>query len=313
MKKRVVVLGGLILIPILMLAACGGGTTPESTSSVGLSEDHGDALSITAQLALGSLQLEDTDSAIDETQAAELLPLWQAYQSLSTSDKTADAEISAIVKQLQGAMSADQIEAISAMQLTNEDANTWMQEAGGGFGGGSLFGGGKTEGGDGESTPLDDGRIPGSGAGRGQGGGSIPGTAAQTDPDARSTRLAEMGGDAEGFAEMRLEQAMTSTLIRSLQIKTGELDEDDLQARGFVGTAWNVIVESTGIPAETLQAELEQGSTLADAIVAHGGDLESVNAALIEALSQMETEQDQDVGLFVENMLYGTSDPSSDG
>ena len=127
MKKVTLGIGGLTLV--LLLVACGAssevGNAP-TTESVALSEAYEDALPLPAQLALGSLQLEETDLAINKAQADQLLPLWQAYQTLSVGDKTAEAELSALVKQIQGAMSAEQIATIAEMRLTTENATELM-------------------------------------------------------------------------------------------------------------------------------------------------------------------------------------------
>lgn len=109
----------------LPLAACTGAseTTTQSASSSG-------DLPLASQLALGILKLEETSYPIDKTQAAELLPLWKALRALSTSDTTAPQEIEALVKQIQNSLSAEQINAITTMNLTNEDIMTYMQAQG---------------------------------------------------------------------------------------------------------------------------------------------------------------------------------------
>jgi hypothetical protein len=54
-------------------------------------------------------------------QAAELLPLWQTLQVLSESDTAADQEMEALTTQVQETMTAEQRQAITAMNLTRED------------------------------------------------------------------------------------------------------------------------------------------------------------------------------------------------
>jgi len=83
-----------------------------------------------SQLALGTLKLEGTANAVTPEQASALLPLWQAVQSGGLQNET---ETAAVLKQIQGAMSAEQMAAIEAMQLSVEDLGTWMQEQGEGF------------------------------------------------------------------------------------------------------------------------------------------------------------------------------------
>ena len=85
-----------------------------------LNDDYADALPVMTQLAAGTLQLESSDTAVDETLAAEILPLWQAAQSLSNSDTAADIEIEAVLNQIQDAMQPAQVAAIAEMKLTSD-------------------------------------------------------------------------------------------------------------------------------------------------------------------------------------------------
>ena len=126
---------------ILALVGCGSSTAQNSNSPGGaeagavqpaasaadsqpagsatLGEDYKDALPIVAQLTLGSLKLDTGDSSIgsgqdlsiDAVEAGKLLPLWQAYQSLGNSDNTAEAELSALVSQIQDTMRPEQVQA----------------------------------------------------------------------------------------------------------------------------------------------------------------------------------------------------------
>ncbi len=124
-----------------MLAGCGGGAsssaTPESGSvpvatagvytSAALVTSYENALPANSQLALGTLRLEGTKDAVTPAQAKTLLPLWQAIQNgvLQT-----DAETNAVLKQIEGTMTAEQLAAIAAMQLTAEDVTAYAQENG---------------------------------------------------------------------------------------------------------------------------------------------------------------------------------------
>ncbi len=300
MKKSAVVLVSLMMI--FALAACGG-TAEESepVEEMGLNEAYSDALPISSQLSLGSLQLETTELAIDEEQAANLLPLWQAFQSLSASDTAAEAELEAVLDQIERGMSDEQIEAIAAMELTAEDITTLTEELGlrmgrGGFGGsqegeepgsgGGMFGGGRPAGGEG---------LPGE---------SIPGG----DADARATRLAEMGGNPEDMRARSLNQAMVGALVRSLQVKTGELEPAEgvagwNQGRQTFTWALEIVSDSSGIPVETLQAETAEGTSLAEIVTAHDGDLAAVEAALTEAFKDLPAAGNQDVEQRVSELL----------
>ena len=161
--KKVKFLGVLVSLT-LILVACGGADSAANTATTALNENYPDALSIQTQLTLGILKLEETDLAVESTQAAELLTLWQAIRSLSSSDITAEGEIEAIVNQILDTMSSEQLEAIAAMELTQEGILELTQELG------IARGGDWTGEGDPRSS-APDGMVPGSGPGGGLGGG----------------------------------------------------------------------------------------------------------------------------------------------
>lgn len=137
MKKYISIISLFTLI--FVLAACGGTDTttetntsaPSDTASVGtLNEDFEDALTIKNQLLLGTIRLEDTDMAIDAAQSAQLVPLWTAMQSLTLSGTAADEEITALQNQIMDLMTDAQVQAITTMQLTNEDSRNYYVEIG---------------------------------------------------------------------------------------------------------------------------------------------------------------------------------------
>ena len=96
-------------------------------TSQALDASYEGALPASSQLALGIFELEDTENAVRPEQAATLLPLWQAIQGGSLQS---DAETNAVLKQIEGVMTAEQLAAIAAMQLSVEDLGTWMREQG---------------------------------------------------------------------------------------------------------------------------------------------------------------------------------------
>jgi len=73
------------------------------------------------ELALGTLRLEGTSQAVDSQSAAQLLPLWQLMDELSTNSAAAPQEISAVVGQIRATMTTEQIGAIDDMQLSAAD------------------------------------------------------------------------------------------------------------------------------------------------------------------------------------------------
>ena len=189
--KKVKFLGVLVSLT-LILVACGGADGAANTATTALNEDYPNALTIQTQLTLGTLKLEETDLAVDSAQATELLTLWQAIRSLSSSDITAEGEIEAIVNQILDTMSPEQLEAIAAMELTQEGILELTQELG------IARGGDWTGEGDPRSSAPDD-MVPGSGGGPGGGMGGGPGGGG----------FGELGGDLdpEQIATLQAERA----------------------------------------------------------------------------------------------------------
>jgi hypothetical protein len=122
----------LLVATVVALAGCGGAeATPAAGESIGqtytsavLDTSYEGALGVSNQLVLGTLELEETESAITPEQAKSLLPLWRALQG----GVTAQAEVNAVLKQIEGTMTQEQLQAIAGLQLTNEDMQAWMQE-----------------------------------------------------------------------------------------------------------------------------------------------------------------------------------------
>ena len=322
MKKVMILL--VVVLAILALSACGGSTEPAASGAnagaanevqttvlenVRLSDGYADALLVQTQLALGTLQLEDTDLAIDETLAAELLPLWRAVQSLGNSDTAAEAEVQAVINQIQDTMAPEQIAAITGMQLTEESLSSMIEDgtlALGGFGRGSA----------GEGTDSGGGFIRGGGLpGDGPGGG-IPGSGpggggfANLSEDDIATRQAKFAEG--GFAGFQ-DRALTGAVVRLLEVKTGELDETELQAGGRFNP-FVIASETMGISVEALQDAMADGATLGEAITALGGDLEAVKAALSDVYSELPDSEGQDVGQLIDDSLNRSlAFPSGEG
>ncbi len=128
-------IGFVLVLVVGMLVGCGAGeTAPESADGDGgetytsatLDTSYDGALAASSQLVLGTLKLEETANAVTSEQAATLLPLWQALRG----GVTAQAEVNAVLKQIEGTMTQEQLAAIAAMQLTQEDLRAWMEEQG---------------------------------------------------------------------------------------------------------------------------------------------------------------------------------------
>lgn len=159
------ILAFLMLITT-MLPGCGGAEgAPSSDTSSGSESDivasgTDEGLDDAVQLALGTLALEETEHAVTPDQAETLLPLWRALQG----GVTAEDEIAAVLKGIEGAMSQDQLAVIADLELTQEDLEAWMTKEGldarPGFAGGE----GEEEGGAGRRGELGEGGMPGGGA-----------------------------------------------------------------------------------------------------------------------------------------------------
>jgi len=119
------------LIMALLLTACG--SRPETIireQPADQFDPSSQELGLSTQLTLGVLRLEETDHAITSEQAADMLPLWQVFKSLSTSDNAAQEEMDAILEQIKETMTSEQLAAIEDMTLTREDIATVVQDLG---------------------------------------------------------------------------------------------------------------------------------------------------------------------------------------
>ena len=213
MKKT---LFALILILALALTACGGTATETASAGAGgLNADYENALSVQLQLSVGTFNLEGTDLAVDAEQAADLVPLWQVLNGLNESGTAAPEEIDALVVQIEETMTAEQIEAIAAMQLTRESMGAIMQEYALSMG----MGGGETP---------PEGFTPG----QGRGGSDVPGlssggpggsSSTGMTPEQMATAQAERGKTGEDAANSmmnsRLSRVVVDGLITLLQSK----------------------------------------------------------------------------------------------
>lgn len=141
MERGNLIAGRLALLAVMAVAVSAAGcSTPAATptpaaaatgseltfkSSV-LVDDYENALPVTGQLVLGTLRLEDTPQKMSKEQAAKLLPFWQMLNSTSGIQDAAEA--SAVLRQVEAAMTAEQLQAIKAMKLTMDDMMAWAQE-----------------------------------------------------------------------------------------------------------------------------------------------------------------------------------------
>lgn len=148
MFKRITL---LTLIALIALSACSSApaapaasTTAQDTyTSANLDTSYEGALSARNQLALGMLQLDATANAITPEQAKSLLTLWQALRGTTQSGASAQAEVSALLGQIEGALTAQQLATIKDLKLTQTAFQQWAAANGitMGAGGGQPGGG----------------------------------------------------------------------------------------------------------------------------------------------------------------------------
>ncbi|MEM7114611.1 MAG: hypothetical protein AAF614_19395 [Chloroflexota bacterium] len=299
MKKYLLFMVAVLLVGV----ACRATVAGEGDGATALDENGrlsatfaDDALAVQAQLEIGTLQLEETDLAVDEALASELLPLWRAVQSLGQSETTAEAEITAVVSQIQDAMSVEQIKAIAAMQLTEETVATMRENGelaagrgfGGRLGGGQREGGGQGEGGGGQRGQggFGGGGQGGGGQGGGFGGGRLGG--GDLSEEDIATRRAQFGA---GGGRLGGNRGFTGAVIRLLENKTGEAPE---RGRIPFQVVMEVVTEATGLTREELGEQTDAGATLAEVIEANGGDVAAIRATIIETLSESSNGQGVD-------------------
>ena len=164
MKKLTLI---LLTIIALTLTACGALDSTEAATT-SQTESTAQTLSGPTLLILGTLKLDGTEQAVTVEQAAELLPLWQVYSELISSDTAAQAEIDALEKQIEETMTDEQMKAITAMNLTPQDSFAVMQEMG------LSMGRGQSSSNSGGSSNFTPGQGMGPGGGMGAGGGAPP-------------------------------------------------------------------------------------------------------------------------------------------
>jgi hypothetical protein len=136
----------IIALPLtlaLIVSACAANATPAPASggdayaSPNLDSAYDEALPARNQLALGTLELDGTPNGVTPQQAATLLPLWQALLSTQKSGAAAQAEVSALLAQVEGTLTPGQLAAINEMQLTQTDLQEWAAAHGVALGSGT--------------------------------------------------------------------------------------------------------------------------------------------------------------------------------
>lgn len=301
------IIGALIACSTSRDTKSSGGSEEQVSSKaserIRLRDDFDGALSVQSQLAVGTLLLEDTELAVDETQAADLLPLWRAAQSLMSSDTAAALEIEAVYNQIQDTMTSEQISTIAEMELTEEALATMLEEGELFFDRGG-FAGGRGEGDDDQFTPPEGGfpgrpggGIPGGGPGEGPGGGFPEGM----NPEAMATRQARFAEDGGGSFQDR---ALTMLVIRTLERKIGEVSEEDRPIRALE-VIIGVIAEETDLSQEEIRAQTAEGVPLTEIIENNGGDLQEAHNSWVDALRELPNAADMDLEQLASELCGG--------
>lgn len=176
----------------LVLGGCGGGApaagqpVAATPSASGLDTGYEGALPLRNQLLLGTLRLDESDQPLSVAQAAALLPLWQGLRGAMNSGASAQAEIDALLRQIESNLTAGQLATIRGWKLSQTDLRAWASSQG---------------------------LAVGAGAG---GGAGMPGSGQSLSPEARATRQAERGGAGESSG---LSRALIDAVIALLESK----------------------------------------------------------------------------------------------
>ena len=136
----------LVALPmVIVLGACAGIQIPglsakpaQAAQNPAAANFNPSTMPLEQKLAIGTLELEGTPQAVTAKEATDLLPLWQAVKSLSADTNTAPTEITAVYKQIEGAMTPDQTQAIQKLTWTQQDIQALMTKYGVTFGNGQA-------------------------------------------------------------------------------------------------------------------------------------------------------------------------------
>jgi hypothetical protein len=233
-KKFILPLAAVVVLLAIVLVACGAKTTAATTNAgSGAAAPNGtpaarnfnQPLPLAESLVIGTLKLQGTSNALDAQTAAALIPLWQAYAQLTGSNTAAQAEIDAVVSQIQTTMTPAQLQAITAMKLTRQDMLTEMSTLGLSNGGDNGTPGfrltPRAGGSDGPGGPGGGAGGAGGFAFGGGGGGGFPGGGGDgVNGSARTTPNATQQALRAQFAN-RISKPLMNALIAFLQKTAG--------------------------------------------------------------------------------------------
>jgi hypothetical protein len=150
-----------LILFTLILTACASSTGTTGAAPRGSSTPV--KLPAQTKLILGTIKLEETDSAVTAEQAKNLLPMFYVLQELNDSGSAAQEEIDGLVNQIQQTLTEPQIQAIDDMSLSMQDVFT-LTQANSGDSSSSGTSSTTSVGGGGMSGPPDMGGMPGGGS-----------------------------------------------------------------------------------------------------------------------------------------------------
>ena len=170
----------LVLVVVVLAGCAGGEATPapavtgnDTYVSAALGTDYEDALTVRNQLALGILSIGGMENGVTPEQAAPLLPLWQALRGTMRSGAAATAEVDALLTQIEEMLTPEQLDAIGALRLTQDDLRVWAESQGIALGAGAGAGGGMGGGADQALSPEERATRQAENSGGGAGGGGL--------------------------------------------------------------------------------------------------------------------------------------------
>lgn len=202
---------GLLFVVVMLLTACGtADKVVDEVDTIGeqraeLQGDYENALSPALQLVVGTLMLEETDLALDAEMATTLIPYWKLYTTLTESDSTALEELDALVNEIEGLMTIDQINYIVGLELTQESMLTIIEELG-------IMEDLRTGEGDGTGANRPEGMPEGTRPGGGQGRSGAEGV----DPELMATMQASRAEEG-GAGTNRMIKPLIVQLISQLE------------------------------------------------------------------------------------------------
>jgi hypothetical protein len=126
----------VLTLTVLTLSACApvapaaNVATAPAPAAGALDLTFPDAANLRSQLAYGIIKLDGTSNAITPEQAKTLTPLWQAFLALSGDETTATEELTAVQNQIAQTLTPAQIQAITALKITNTELNTYYAQFG---------------------------------------------------------------------------------------------------------------------------------------------------------------------------------------